>query len=71
MPKKQTPEQFAQEQKQARTVKVATLVKAAVIVIAVAASFVGGWTARSYDNARVTGEANALVEQLSKSASKE
>jgi sulfite exporter TauE/SafE len=64
MAKKQTGAQFAKEQKQARTVRVVTLVKAAIIVVALGVAFIGGWQARSQDNARVQGQAHEMLEAL-------
>jgi len=50
--------------KEPRTIKVRTVIIAIVIVFALFASFVAGWTYRSADQARVQSEATALVQKL-------
>lgn len=61
---KQTKEDQIKEIKQAATVKVTTIIKVIVIALLLTASFIGGWTARSTDNARVYGEANEIIQKL-------
>lgn len=51
--------------KQAKTIKVKTLIIAIIWLLSLLAAVVGGWTLRSVDNARVSAEAQAIV-QLSK-----
>lgn len=52
------------EQAVPKTIKVKTLVIGIVVTLSLFASFVGGWTVRSYDNARVQAEATNLVSTL-------
>lgn len=47
-----------------KTIKVKTLLIAIAIVATHFAVFVGGWTARSADQARVQAEASELAQQL-------
>lgn len=57
-------EKFIKEQKEARTIKVRTIVIVGLVLLSNIAFFIGGWQARSFDNARINGEAHALVEQF-------
>lgn len=45
-----------------KTIKVSTVVKAVLVIIAITVSFIGGWNFRSADQARVQNEANALAQ---------
>jgi len=47
-----------------KTIKVKTLVIGIAVTLAIIASFIGGWVARSTDQNRVQAEASALVSQL-------
>lgn len=59
-------EKFIKEQKEAATIKVKTLIIGFVWAATLIAALIGGWNLRTYDNARVNGEAHRLVEIVSK-----
>jgi len=57
----------AKANKQPRTIKVKTVVISVMVAIAIIVSFIGGWTMKSVDQARVNAEAQNLASQMLKS----
>lgn len=51
-----------------KTIRVKTLIIVILWVLSLAGAVTGGWMLRSADNARVTQEAQAMVQSLSKAS---
>ncbi len=68
---KQETTKMKKENKAPKTIKVSTLVKIGVAIVAIVLSFVAGWTSNTafnnYDQNRIKSEAKVLVQDLKSS----